>query len=118
MKTLIRKEVHENLKLAALGIIIFTLLLLQNYHVSSTALVDFASRPYDWQFVERSQPLLASGFLTQTSFFCAIFGAVLGWMQVFNERHRDLWAFLVHRPVTRTELFLSKVIAGVVLYLL
>jgi len=118
MKTLIGKELQENLKLAALGIIIFTLLLLQNYHFSSTALVDFASRPDDWGFAERSQPLLASGFLTQTSFFCAIFGAVLGWMQMFNERHRDLWAFLVHRPVTRTELFLGKAIAGVVLYLL
>ena len=64
MKTLIRKELQENLKLAALGIVIFTLLLLQNYHSSSTALVDLASRPYDWQVGERSQPLLASGVIS------------------------------------------------------
>ena len=53
-----------------------------------------------------------------TGFFCAIFGAVLGWLQIHNERHRDLWAFLVHRPVTRTEILLGKIIAGLVLYTL
>ena len=50
--------------------------------------------------------------------FCAIFGAVLGWLQSRNEAHRDLWAFLIHRPVTRTEIFWGKTIAGLCLYAL
>src|SRR6266850_5869501 len=119
MKTIIRKELRENLKLAALGIVIFTLLILQSYHDSSSALQDMSSQPYGYaQIAEKVQPLLASGFLTQTCFFCAIFGALLGWMQIFNERHRDLQAFLLHRPATRTEIFSAKAIAGSVLYLL
>ena len=35
-----------------------------------------------------------------------------------HERQRDLWAFLVHRPATRTQIFLGKILAGVTLYLL
>src|SRR2546421_10984471 len=119
MKTIIRKELRENFKLAALGIVIFTLLILQNYHDSSSALQDVSSQPYGYaQIAEKVQPLLASGFLTQTCFFCAIFGALLGWMQIFNERHRDLQAFLLHRPATRTEIFFAKTAAGLVLFLL
>ena len=53
-----------------------------------------------------------------SGYFCAIFGAILGWFQIHNERPRDLWAFLVHRPVTRTQIFFAKIIAGLVLYLL
>ena len=48
--------------------------------------------------------------------FGGIFGAVLGWLQIFNERRPDLWAFLLHRPMTRTEIFLGKTLAGLGLY--
>ena len=117
MKTLIRKELRENLKIGVLGMIVFTLMLLQNYHTASAAWVDAALQSYSGQMAEKVQPLLGSGFLIQTVFFCAILGAVLGWIQIFNERHRDLWAFLVHRPMTRAEIFYSKAVAGVTLYL-
>jgi len=50
--------------------------------------------------------------------YCAIFGAALGWLQVHSERHRDLWAFLIHRPLSRSRIFFSKVIAGLCLYAL
>ena len=43
---------------------------------------------------------------------------MLGWLQVHNERRPDLWAFLIHRPMTRTGIFLGKVIAGLGLYAL
>src|SRR5205085_11539237 len=87
-----------------------------SYRDSSVALEDAGSQLYN--VAERVQPLLASGFLTETCFFCAIFGAILGWMQIFHERHRDLQAFLLHRPVTRTQIFLGKSLAGLALYLL
>src|ERR1017187_1556616 len=62
------------------------------------------------------QPLLAHSLLIENTFFCGLFGAALGWLQSRNQAHRDLWAFLIHRPVTRTEIFLGKTIAGLCLY--
>ena len=65
-----------------------------------------------------SQPLADAGILWSTAWFCGIFGAVLGWLQVHNERRPDLWAFLIHRPMTRTGIFLGKAMAGLGLYAL
>ena len=42
----------------------------------------------------------------------------LGLLQVLPELRRDQWAFLVHRPASRTTLFFGKALAGVCLYLL
>ena len=63
------------------------------------------------------QPLLSLG-LVPVGFFCAIFGALLGWKQIFVERHRDLHAFLIHRPIRRTQIFWAKTAAGITVYLL
>jgi hypothetical protein len=104
MKALVRKEFRENVKLAVLGLVIYTLMLFQQYRsdvVSPRA---------------TGQPLVSGAFLMSTAWFCGIFGAVLGWLQIHNERRPDLWAFLIHRPVTRTTIFLGKVIAGLGLY--
>ncbi len=115
MKALIRKDLKENLKVALIGVVIFSLILLQSYWSCITALVSLLQgRNAGGNTV--LQPLLVTGLLTEAAFFCAIFGAVLGWFQTRNEAHTDLWAFLVHRPVTRTEIFLSKSIAGLCLY--
>jgi hypothetical protein len=65
-----------------------------------------------------SQPLADSSLVFGTAWFCGIFGAVLGWLQVHNERRPDLWAFLIHRPMTRSGIFLAKVMAGLGLYAL
>ena len=116
MKALIRKELRENLKLAVLGLGIFALVLALNVQKYSTILKNLGGISDSQQTYLPWQPLVASDFLI--GFFCAIFGAVLGWFQIHNERHRDLWAFLVHRPITRTDIFLSKIIAGLMLYFL
>ena len=106
MKTLIWKELRENVKVAALGLVIYTLLLLGQY-----------SRP--GQSPRDLGRLLTDGdFLTSTTWFCGLFGAVLGWLQIHNERRPDLWAFLCHRPITRTAIFLAKATAGLCLYVL
>jgi hypothetical protein len=104
MKALVFKEIRENLKLAALGMGIYTLVLLQQYH-------GYVMSPRDM-----TQPLVNREFLMFTAWFCALFGAVLGWLQIHNERRPDLWAFLMHRPMTRTSIFLAKAIAGLGLY--
>jgi hypothetical protein len=106
MKALVRKEFRENVKLAALGLVIYTLLLVQQY------------RDYVFSPTNMSQPLGHGDLQLFTGWFCAIFGAVLGWLQIHNERRPDLWAFLMHRPMTRPAIFLGKVIAGLGIYAL
>ena len=106
MKALLRKELRENVKLAALGLIIYTILLVEQYR-------DYIASP-----TRMSQPLASEDLLWNTAWFCGIFGAVLGWLQIHNERRPDLWAFLMHRPMTRTGIFLGKAIAGLGLYAL
>ena len=117
MKTIIRKELRENLILGLLGLIVFSLMLLQHYRDSSIALKDVASQFYFGQSDAKMQPLLSLG-LVPVGFFCAIFGALLGWKQIFVERHRDLHAFLIHRPIRRTQIFWAKTAAGITVYLL
>jgi ABC-type transport system involved in multi-copper enzyme maturation permease subunit len=116
MKTLIRKELRENLKLAVLSLIVFTVLVVWSW-------CDYTGMIKDVLLGLRSlegyrlQPVESGLILAGTAWLCVIFGAVLGWMQIFNERHRDLWAFLIHHPVSRTQIFFSKVIAGLGIYI-
>ena len=41
----------------------------------------------------------------------------MGLLQILPELRRDQWAFLVHRPASRTTLFFGKALPGVCLYL-
>ena len=117
MKAVIQKELRENLKLAALGFVLFTVLLFNEYYHYNLLIkhlvrgsVQAQDRPL--------QPLTSTSFQVITALVCLLLAAVLGWCQIHNERHRDLWTFLVHRPISRTSIFLGKVIAGLGLYLL
>ena len=101
MKTLWQKDLRENFKLALVGFAILGLILFHAYHSARNT---------------NTNPLLAEDCLMAATFFCGIFGAVLGWLQTRNEAHRDLWAFLIHRPLTRTEIFAGKAGAGLCLY--
>jgi ABC-type transport system involved in multi-copper enzyme maturation permease subunit len=116
MKTIIRKELRENFKLAVIGFGIFTFLLVEGYRSCSQYFTQLAFGQTSWQF-NNAHPLLSASVLSETALFCAIFGALLGWLQIHNERHRDLWAFLIHRPISRSEIFFGKVIAGLCLYM-
>ena len=117
MKTIFQKDLRENLKLAVIGLLIFSLVLLQAYQSCTTTLLRIIEG--SWSGLDSAlQPLLSNTLLTEVAFFCAIFGVALGWLQTRNEAHRDLWAFLIHRPVSRTEIFQGKALAGLCLYLL
>jgi hypothetical protein len=48
----------------------------------------------------------------------AVFGAGLGFVQVFFEAQGDRRALLLHRPLGRSRIFLGKVLAGLGIYLL
>jgi ABC-type transport system involved in multi-copper enzyme maturation permease subunit len=117
MKTIFKKEWRENFKIAAIGFAIYTFLLVQGYRACSNFFTSLALADTSWE-PRSAQPLLSGEVLSNSAMFCGLFGAILGWVQIFNERHRDLWAFLVHRPISRTEIFFGKVTAGLCLYVL
>ncbi|MCD6050459.1 MAG: hypothetical protein K0Q55_1862, partial [Verrucomicrobia bacterium] len=62
--------------------------------------------------------LLSENYHLLLSLFCPILGALIGWRQIHSEQHRDLRAYLVHRPVELRTLFHAKLIAGLGLYAL
>ena len=53
---------------------------------------------------------------TDTYFFCltaVMFGATLGFVQIFFESHGDKRSILLHRPLSPSRIFLAKALAGV-----
>jgi hypothetical protein len=96
MKSLIWKELREQCKWAALP----TLFIL-----GPMALMGVP-------------PLMDAMFLFYVHLIAALFGAVLGLLQVLPEAHGDKRSFLLHRPLSQSTIFAAKVIAGVAIYLL
>jgi hypothetical protein len=95
MKSLIWKECHENLKWAVLpAILIF-------------APMGLSGAP----------GLLDTQFLYYVTLVSAVFGAALGFLQVFPESGGDKRALLLHRPLSRSRIFLAKALAGAGIYL-
>jgi hypothetical protein len=62
--------------------------------------------------------LVDVGALFYVGLVAAMFGAALGFVQVFFESSGDKRSLLLHRPLTRSQIFLAKAIVGVGLYLL
>jgi hypothetical protein len=62
--------------------------------------------------------LLEEKYLAYVSLVAGLSGALLGFLQVFAEARGDKRSMLMHRPLTPSQIFLSKAIAGVSLYLL
>jgi hypothetical protein len=96
MKALIWKECYENLKWAVLPVLLLGGLL---------ALLGPPS-------------LMNYGALLVLGLIAAVFGAVLGFLQVFPESRGDRRSLLLHRPLSPSRIFLAKAAAGVGLYLL
>jgi hypothetical protein len=97
MRALIWKEARENLKWLPLpGLMIL--------------LVCLVDRP--------DEPIFDT---TDMYFLClipAVFGAALGFVQVYFEGHGDKRSLLLHRPLSPLRIFLAKVLAGFSLYVL
>lgn len=93
MKAVLWKEFRENLKWTAVP-----LLLIFGYMATFGA-------------------CLCDAFFGYVSFVSAVFGGVLGIVQTTFESGGDRRALFLHRPVSRTNLFLAKVTSGTLLYL-
>jgi hypothetical protein len=96
MRSLIWKECHENLKWVVLPALLI---------LGPLALMNVTS-------------VLDTSYLGYVSLVAPLFGAVLGFLQVFPEARGDKRALLLHRPLSRSQIFLGKAAAGVGLYLL
>ena len=114
MKQLIFKELREQFKVALIGLAVLTLMLFLVFNEYANRLrqtLENRGSGYD-----DLQVLLKPALLIQAAFFCGLFGLLLGWLQIRAEKHPDLRAFLVHRPIARSRIVWSKVVAGVLLY--
>jgi hypothetical protein len=63
-------------------------------------------------------PLMNEAFLFFVGLAAAVFGAALGFVQVYFESSGDKRSLLLHRPMSSSRIFLGKTIVGVALYLL
>ncbi len=97
MKALIWKEWRENLKWVPLpGLVIL--------------LVFSIEKP--------DQPMPYATDAYYHGLTAVVFGAALGFLQIFFEAHGDKRSVLLHRPISRSRIFLAKALAGVGLYVL
>ncbi len=96
MKALIWKEIHENLKWAALPVLLLGGLMA----------------------LDGPPALMRANTSLFLSFIAAACAALLGFLQVFFEARGDQRSMLLHRPISPSRIFLSKAVAGVGLYLL
>jgi hypothetical protein len=97
MKSLIWKELRENLGWVPLPSLVILLVFL-------------IEKP--------SQPVLDT---TDSYFFCltaVVFGLGMGFLQVIFEAHGDKRSVLLHRPLTPSRVFAAKAVAGIALYML
>jgi ABC-type transport system involved in multi-copper enzyme maturation permease subunit len=115
VKKLVLKELREHFKVTLIGLAVFTVMLVLAFLACGGSLQRSALAS-GYSDAEDFQPLLAKSLLTQAAFFCAVFATLLGWLQIRAEQHPDLWAFLVHRPISRATILRSKILGGLVLY--
>lgn len=106
MKALFWKEWRENLKWGLLAMAAIAVAMVYALRQGGDS-VDSS-----WAGLQNEQ------FLTVTAFGFPIIALALGFLQILTELRRDQWAFLLHRPVTRLQVFWGKALPGTALYLL
>jgi hypothetical protein len=106
------KELRETLGIAVLGLAVMLLV--------ATASIGWSPRLFSGFAVGRGGgiPFVGDGFVSQ--FALAAFGlaAVLGFRQAVVDFTGDAQLFLLHRPVSRERIYLTKLAVGLTLYLL
>lgn len=58
---------------------------------------------------------LWDGKVVVNTIVASVAGSVLGAMQILPELRRDQWAFLLHRPIAASQIFIGKALAGLLL---
>lgn len=109
MKALVWKELRENLKWAFLAMLAFGIA--ECYALYQTRYGGYQ----DYGYYD-GITLCKKSFLIVTTFGCPAIGLFLGLMQILPELKRDRWAALLHRPVSRGQVFWGKATSGLLLY--
>ncbi|RYG65106.1 hypothetical protein EON80_17970, partial [bacterium] len=105
MKALIWKEWREHIKLA------FAVFVLVSFELVRHTILSITKHPIapDFDVFENSAYL--------TFLLAPLFAGALGHTQISQDQRADHWAYLTHRPVSRTTIFWSKVFGGLSLYM-
>ncbi len=103
LRAVIRKELHQNIAVAALVICIDVVFILAMEWSASGDRMD-------------RNILLSRSVTDGMVVWCALAALCIGLLQPYFDRNFDLWAFLVHRPVSRSVFFGGRAIAGLILY--
>jgi hypothetical protein len=104
MIAIIGKEIREHLKWAVLWLVLVGLCAAATVRLQNTG---------DWQGAES---VCSPMFIAVMTFGSAAGGLLLGLLQSLLEMRRSQWAFLVHRPLPRSRIFLAEVLGGLALY--
>lgn len=110
MSTIIWKEIRENLKWAVLALLVSA--------VGMWMTLGSYTRPPMFPGQFDATHILSESFLVMTTVGGALFAGLIGFGQVIFEGRPDQWAFLVHRPIPRSQIFFGKAVAGLALYFL
>ena len=105
MKPMLWKELRQNLKWAFAVLAVMSVAAIYIVWLLSSpgrSMRFFGFMFYGWQNApfDQLQVLSVLG--------CPLAGLVLGVLHVLPEKRQDLWAFLVHRPNSRTTIFSSS----------
>ena len=101
LKAMFWKECRENVTWAILGTLCLSLTLAYSVYNDGAGLTLSTVWNNATQILTLGAPFM---------------GLALGLLQVLPETRRDRWAFLVHRPASRTRLFFGKALPGLFLY--
>src|SRR4051794_2873111 len=62
--------------------------------------------------------IVSQEFQTLTVVGCPVIGFAIGLLVILPESRRDRWAFLAHRPMSRSSIFIAKLAGALALYCL
>lgn len=113
--TLVRKELREHWMI--LGVGLFASLALSAVFLRPPLYSSFDYSPTLWIRSSLPVPIVNAGYQKYFYVVCYSVAVLLGLLMTWKETVRKTWPFLLHRPVTRTEVFSSKLIAGAMIYL-
>ena len=105
------KEIRENIGIAGLGLAALLF-------VASTSM-GWMSLPFNLSYSTRQGniPFLNDSFTTQFAVVAFALAAALGLRQSLGDFFGDAYLFLLHRPVSRTQVLATKLVVGLALYL-
>jgi hypothetical protein len=100
MRAILIKELRENLKWAMLMLLALAAALAYAVHADAP----------------RGLSLVGSTMVMVSAIAFPVIGFALGLLQILQDRGVGRWGFLTHRPLSRTRIFVAKVVAGLLLY--